>query len=124
MKTVPEHIKLDKKRNVLELSYEEQTYSLNAEFLRVLSPSAEVKGHGPNDKRTPLNKEKVVLQGLEAQGNYAIKLLFDDGHDTGIYSWDYLFDLAVNQDKHWKDYLADAELEREKHNSVQTIQWR
>lgn len=124
MNQIPNRIKLDKKNNCLELGYSEQSYSLPAEYLRVLSPSAEVKGHGPSDKKTPLDKETVKLSGLEAQGNYAIKLIFDDGHDTGIYSWDYLFDLAINREKHWTQYLSEAEAERQKRDNIQPLQWR
>jgi len=124
MNTIPSRIKLDKKENKLELEFAGEHYVLGAEFLRVLSPSAEVKGHGPNDKKTPLNKQNVALINLEAQGNYAIKLVFDDGHDTGIYSWAYLYDLAKNQDQHWQQYLKDAESERQKQNEVQPLKWQ
>jgi len=100
----PSAIKLHKASRTLELHYGEQSYSLSAEFLRVHSPSAEVQGHGrPILQHGKLN---VALERIEPAGNYALKLCFDDGHDSGLYTWDYLYQLATRQDELWADYLA------------------
>jgi DUF971 family protein len=100
---IPTAIKLHKASKTLELEYGAERYRLSAEFLRVHSPSAEVQGHG-----TPVlqhGKIHVGLSGIEATGNYALKLTFDDGHDSGLFSWDYLYQLASHQDELWADYL-------------------
>ncbi|MDG1579857.1 DUF971 domain-containing protein [Pseudomonas sp. GOM6] len=101
----PSAIKLHKLSKTLELRYGEQSYSLSAEFLRVHSPSAEVQGHGKPILQT--GKLKVGLERIEPAGNYALKLCFDDGHDSGLYTWDYLYQLATRQDALWADYLAE-----------------
>jgi DUF971 family protein len=99
----PSAIKLHKVSRTLELRYGEQSYQLSAEFLRVHSPSAEVQGHGrPILQHGKLN---VALNRVEPAGNYALKLCFDDGHDSGLYSWDYLYQLATRQEQLWADYL-------------------
>jgi DUF971 family protein len=100
---IPTAIKLHKASKTLELHYGEQRYQLSAEFLRVHSPSAEVQGHG--NPVLQYGKQHVALTGLEPAGNYALKLVFDDGHDSGLYSWDYLHQLATHQDELWQDYL-------------------
>ena len=82
------------------------TTSLSAEYLRVESPSAEVQGHGPDQKRIVPGKRSVAIIGIEPVGNYAVRLLFEDGHDTGIYSWEYLFELGTQQTQRWNAYLA------------------
>lgn len=108
---VPTDIKLQKASKTLSLTYPDgQTYVLSAEYLRVHSPSAEVRGHGKPILQT--GKIDVGLTGLAAVGNYALKLVFDDGHDTGLYSWDYLYDLAVNQPQHWQAYLDQLQAAR------------
>ena len=102
---MPTAIKLHKASRTLELAYGSERYQLGAEFLRVHSPSAEVQGHG-----TPIlqyGKLNVALSRVEPAGNYALKLCFDDGHDSGLYTWDYLYQLAVRQDALWADYLAE-----------------
>lgn len=101
---IPSAIKLHKASKTLELRYGEQSYQLSAEFLRVHSPSAEVQGHGKPILQT--GKLHVGLSSLEPAGNYALKLCFDDGHDSGLFTWDYLFELATRQDSLWADYLA------------------
>lgn len=101
---MPTSIKLHKASKLLELQYGEQRYSLSAEFLRVHSPSAEVQGHGKPILQT--GKLGVGLQRLEPAGNYALKLCFDDGHDSGLFTWDYLYQLATRHDELWADYLA------------------
>ena len=100
---IPTAIKLHKASKTLELHYGEQRYPLSAEFLRVHSPSAEVQGHG--NPVLQYGKQHVALTGIEPAGNYALKLVFDDGHDSGLYSWDYLHQLATHQDELWQDYL-------------------
>lgn len=101
----PEKILLHKKSKQLELVFEGQNYRLDAEYLRVLSPSAEVRGHGAGQGTLPHGKQDVGIENIEAAGNYALKILFDDQHDSGIYTWDYLHDLCVNQGNLWQDYL-------------------
>ena len=81
---------------------------ISAELLRVESPSAEVQGHSPNEKKTILNKNKVSITNIEKVGNYAIRIIFDDGHYTGIYSWSYLIKMAENNLEIYKDYLKRA----------------
>jgi DUF971 family protein len=105
----PSKIQLHRKSKVLELTYGDGTFRLSAEYLRVYSPSAEVKGHGPGQEVLQTGKQHVGITGLESAGNYAIRLIFDDGHDSGIYTWDYLYDLGSNQDRYWQDYLDRLE---------------
>lgn len=108
MATVPSKIKLHKASGELELHFPSQPpCTLTSEFLRVHSPSAEVKGHGPGQAVLQVGKIGVRINSLEKNGNYAIRILFDDGHDSGIYSWDYLFELCQNRQAYWETYLAD-----------------
>ncbi|MGE6794083.1 DUF971 family protein [Pseudomonas guineae] len=102
---IPTAIKLHKASKTLELHYgADEQYTLPAEFLRVHSPSAEVQGHGHPILQT--GKLNVGLSKIEPAGNYALKLSFDDGHDSGLFSWDYLEQLALRQAELWRDYLA------------------
>jgi DUF971 family protein len=102
----PTEIKLLQKSRVLEITFEDgQSFSLPCEYLRVYSPSAEVRGHSFAHGKTEVGKEKVNIIGMEPVGQYAIKLVFDDGHDTGIYSFDWLYELGVNQESYWQRYL-------------------
>lgn len=102
---MPTAIKLHKVSKTLELHYaKDEVYSLPAEFLRVHSPSAEVQGHGKPILQT--GKLGVGLSKIEPAGNYALKLSFDDGHDSGLFTWDYLEQLALRQAELWADYLA------------------
>lgn len=101
---IPSAIKLHKASRTLELRYGEHSYQLSAEYLRVHSPSAEVRGHGKPVLQS--GKLHVALDKVEPAGNYALKLSFDDGHDSGLYSWDYLHHLATQQDSLWAGYLA------------------
>lgn len=104
---VPTEIKLHRKSATLELTYAERgPVILSAEFLRVHSPSAEVRGHGRGQEVLQTGKRYVAIKHIESVGNYAIKLSFDDGHDSGIYSWDYLLELGENEGSLWQDYLA------------------
>lgn len=106
MALAPVTVKLKKKSAVLTLGYSDGTlYELSAEFLRVHSPSAEVRGHGNAQATLQTGKRHVGISHLEAVGNYAIRLFFDDGHSSGIYSWDYLHQLCTRQDALWQDYL-------------------
>ncbi|MDD9891532.1 MAG: DUF971 domain-containing protein [Gammaproteobacteria bacterium] len=104
---VPTDIRLHKKSATLELVYADGiTHALSAEFLRVHSPSAEVRGHGIGQEVLQSGKRHVKLTNVQSVGNYAVKLVFDDGHDTGIYSWDYLRELGEDEKELWNTYLA------------------
>ncbi|HTF95898.1 MAG TPA: DUF971 domain-containing protein [Cellvibrio sp.] len=105
MTLVPSKIKLHKQSQQLELHFNGEQFLLPAEFLRVHSPSAEVKGHGPGQEVLQFGKKDVAITGIERAGNYALKLTFSDGHNTGIYTWDYFFELGKNQQKLWNEYL-------------------
>jgi len=105
--TTPTEIKLHTESKELELVFNDQQYRVSYEMLRVLSPSAEVQGHG-----TPIlqsGKRFVTIRDLEPVGNYAVKITFDDGHDSGLYSWAYLHKLCTEKDALWEDYLAQLE---------------
>jgi DUF971 family protein len=103
----PIDIKLHQASRLLEIKFDNNTECmLSCEFLRVHSPSAEVKGHGPGQEVLQLDKENVNILAIEPVGNYAIKLIFSDGHDTGLYSWDYLYDLARDYEALWLEYLG------------------
>jgi DUF971 family protein len=102
----PTDIKLHRKSGILELTWEDGgIYSLSAEFLRVHSPSAEVRGHGPGQEVLQTGKKDVRIDTIEPVGNYAVRLQFDDDHNTGIYSWEYLYELCLNQANLWDAYL-------------------
>ncbi len=102
----PTEINLHQKSRILEIEFEDGSrHKLSCEYLRVYSPSAEVRGHGPGEEKLQLGKENVTIEAIEPVGNYAVKLVFDDGHNTGMYSWEYLYDLAINQEQNWKRYL-------------------
>ena len=102
----PININLHQKSRVLELEYEDgRVHRLPCEYLRVYSPSAEVTGHGPGQEILQLNKEEVSIEAIEPQGNYALKFIFDDKHDTGIYTWEYLYELGESYEEKWQDYL-------------------
>ncbi len=106
---VPTGIKLHRRSQTLELVFENDTFELSAEYLRVFSPSAEVRGHGKGQEVLQLNKQGARIIGVEPQGNYAIRLTFGDGHDSGIYTWEYLYDLGKNQEIHWSKYLSKVQ---------------
>jgi DUF971 family protein len=106
----PTEIKLHQKSRELEIAFDDQRqFRLSCEFLRVHSPSAEVRGHGPGQEVLQVGKKNVDITAIEPVGTYAVKLVFSDGHDTGIYSWDYFYDLGVKQNEYWKTYLARME---------------
>lgn len=114
---VPSGIVLHNASRVLELQYTHAvSYRIPFELLRVYSPSAEVRGHGEGQETPQTGKREVSIASIEPVGSYALQPTFSDGHSTGIYTWDYLFDLATNQDKYWAEYfekLARAGLERD-----------
>jgi DUF971 family protein len=115
---IPTEITLHKQSKSLGLVYGDTHYQLSAEYLRVFSPSAEVRGHGPGQEVLQVNKEQVGISQIEPVGHYAIKIYFDDGHDSGLYSWDYLYELATHQTDLWQDYLnrlAEAGYQRQTH---------
>lgn len=102
----PTEINFHKVSRTLEIEFNDGAkFSMPAEYLRVYSPSAEVQGHGPGQEVLQLGKEDVNIAQLEPVGHYAISLIFDDNHDTGIYSWDYLYQLGAHYDKKWETYL-------------------
>jgi len=104
---IPASVNLHSQSRTLELAYEDdERYELSCELLRVCSPSAEVRGHGPGQEVLQADKKNVGIDEIKAVGNYALQLCFDDGHDTGIYSWDYLYDLCQNRERYWEKYLA------------------
>jgi DUF971 family protein len=106
----PTEIRLDRATRVLHVSFDDGTeYALPAEYLRVESPSAEVQGHHPAQKRTVAGRRHVGIIGIEPVGHYAVRLTFDDLHDTGIFSWDYLTMLGREQDRLWAEYLDALE---------------
>ena len=102
----PTDIKLHQKSRVLEVAFDDGShFNLPCEYLRVYSPSAEVRGHAPGQEVLQVGKENVNITNIEPVGSYAVCLFFDDGHSTGIYSWDWLHHLGTNQDSLWKQYL-------------------
>ena len=107
-KTVPTptEIRLKQGARDLVVSFDDSSeFTYSCEYLRVHSPSAEVKGHGPGQETLQVGKEDVVITAIEPVGHYAVRLVFDDGHDTGIYAWDYLYHLCVDRERLWQDYL-------------------
>ena len=106
----PVNIALHQVSNFLEIEFDDSSKAkLSTEYLRVFSPSAEVKGHSPGQEVLQSGKKSVKIDSIEPVGNYAIRLLFNDGHHTGIFTWDYLHELAVNHAENWADYLARLE---------------
>ena len=106
---IPTEITLHRASRTLELAYGEERYQLPHEFLRVLSPSAEVRGHGPGQETLQTGKRLVEIKGIEPVGHYAIRLVFSDGHDSGIYSWELLHEFCINRDRLWEAYLQKLE---------------
>jgi len=106
----PTEIRLNRETKTLDIDFEDgKSFSLPAEFLRVESPSAEVQGHGPNQKQTIAGRRHVGIMDVEPVGNYAVRLKFDDLHDTGIFSWETLYDYGTRFDEMWAAYVADLE---------------
>lgn len=106
----PTEIRLKSEEKALEIDFDDgRSFSLPAELLRVESPSAEVQGHSPNEKKTVAGRRHVGILGVEPVGHYAIRIKFDDLHDTGIFSWEYLYRMGENQDELWQSYVAALE---------------
>ncbi len=102
----PVAINLHQTSRILEVEYDDgEKFELSCEYLRVHSPSADVKGHGPGQEVLQTGKENVNISEIEPVGNYAVKLIFDDGHNTGLYSWSYLYELGIEHDNNWVNYL-------------------
>ena len=117
MSPIPASINLKKQSRKLQLEYEDgQVFDLDFEFLRVHSPSAEVKGHGPGTEVLQSGKLGIGITAIDPIGNYAIRLRFDDGHDSGLFTWEYLHELGLKQEQYWQEYLVklqQAGLQRE-----------
>ncbi len=117
----PTEINLHQKSRILEISFDNgNVFKLPYEYLRVYSPSAEVRGHGPGQGVLQVGKEKVSITKIDPVGSYAIQPHFDDGHDTGIYSWETLYDLGVNHERYWKEYLESLEAAGHKRMTAST----
>jgi len=102
----PVSINLKTKSRLLTVDFDDgSSFELSCELLRVYSPSAEVRGHGPGQEVLQIGKENVAIDKIEAVGNYAVKLVFSDGHDSGIYTWELLHDLGTKQEQYWESYL-------------------
>ena len=121
MQKIPTKIQLHKQSQQLELHFGVEQFLLTAEFLRVYSPSAEVMGHGPDQAVLQHGKKDVAINKIERAGNYAIKIFFNDGHDSGIFTWAYLYELGSAYEKLWQEYLnalIHAGKTREKDTSI------
>lgn len=109
---IPTEIKLHQKSRILEVAFANgERFELSCEFLRVFTPSAEARGHGPGQETLQIGKRDVEIERIEAVGNYAIKPVFSDGHDSGLYSWDMLYNLGVHRDELWQAYLDRLQAE-------------
>lgn len=107
---IPTEIKLHQQSHILEVAFNDGSrFNMPCEYLRVFSPSAEVRGHGPGQEVLQVGKKNVEIKAIEPVGQYAVVLVFTDGHDSGIYSWDYLYDLGKKQDFYWQAYLRRLE---------------
>jgi DUF971 family protein len=103
---IPTEIKLHQQSRVMEVAFNDgRQFNLPYEYLRVFSPSAEVRGHGPGQEVLQVGKKNIEIKNIEPVGQYAVVLVFSDGHDSGIYSWDYLYDLGAKQEFYWNSYL-------------------
>ena len=110
MKPRPTEIKLHQKSRVLEVAFDDGShFNLPCEYLRVYSPSAEVRGHGPGQEVLQVGKEAVNISAIDPVGSYAVRLHFDDGHNTGLYSWNLLYELGAHQAERWQTYLDRME---------------
>lgn len=106
MQYTPVEIRLRKQSRLLTVTFEgDESFDLPFEYLRISSPSAEVQGHGPGQGTLPLGKEDVQVRELEPVGHYAVRIIFDDGHDSGLYTWKYLHELGIEQTTRWQAYL-------------------
>ncbi len=104
----PTELRLHKDRKILTAAFDNgESFDLSAEYLRVRSPSAEVQGHSPAERRVVAGKRDVQILEVQPVGNYAVRLIFDDTHSTGIFSWDYLFELGRNREMYWREYIDE-----------------
>ncbi len=118
----PTDIKLHQKSRKLEISFDTgETFLLPCEYLRVHSQSAEVAGHSPEQAVLQIGKENVNIESITQVGNYAVKLHFNDGHDTGLYTWEWLYDLSQNQTNYWQSYLLQLKKAGYHHSSLEEI---
>ncbi len=118
----PSEIKLHQASRLLEIAFDDGSrHHLPLEYLRVYSPSAEVRGHGPGQEVLQVGKERVNITNIEPVGTYAVRLCFDDGHDSGLYSWEWLHHLAVNHERLWQDYLVRLERAGYRRNSSDNV---
>ena len=106
----PTELRVSKDRRTLTVAFDDgESFALPAEYLRVTSPSAEVQGHSPSERKTVPGKMNVEIIGVEPVGNYAVKIVYDDMHSTGIYGWEYLRELGSNQAERWQNYLSELD---------------
>jgi DUF971 family protein len=106
MPATPREIRLRTESRLLVVSFDDDSdFEYSFEYLRAHSPSAEVKGHGPGQEVLQVDKENVILKTIEPVGHYAVRLVFDDGHDSGLYTWQYLYDLGLHKEANWQSYL-------------------
>ena len=104
----PKELRLKDQGRLLQVAFESgQTFDLSAEYLRVMSPSAEVRGHSPQERKTVGGKRAAAITSVEPVGTYAVRLSFADGHDTGIYTWVYLYELGAEFEAKWADYMSE-----------------
>ena len=109
----PTELRLDRDKRVLTVAFDDgQSFALPAELLRVLSPSAEVQGHSPDQRVTVPGKRNVGIARIEPVGNYAVRIVFTDGHDTGLFVWEYLRELGEQKEERWQDYLKELSAKR------------
>ena len=110
-KHYPKNIELRKKSRRLIVTFDTgEIFDFSAEFLRVYSPSADVKGHSPGQAVLQVGKEDATIEDVEPIGNYAVRLVFGDGHDTGLYTWDYLYEMGVQKKEYWGNYIEALQL--------------
>jgi DUF971 family protein len=122
MTPMPIDIKLHQRSRKLEIQFDnDEVYEYTCEYLRIYSQSAEVTGHAPGQETLQLHKQNVNIEAISPVGNYAIKLHFNDGHDTGLYTWERLYDLGVNQQKYWMDYLRNVMRAGETHPELEQL---
>lgn len=115
----PTNINLHQKSRILEIEFDDgKTFKYTCEFLRVHSPSAEVQGHGPGEEKLQVGKEDIAITAVEPVGHYAIKLVFDDNHDSGLYSWNYLYELGEHYEAKWQNYLQRLKTAGVKHKAI------
>ena len=119
---MPTKLTYHKRSQTLEVEFNQARFEFSSEFLRVHSPSAEVKGHGPGQETLVLDKASVQISAIQPQGNYAIKIVFDDGHDSGIYTWNYLCELGERKTELWQNYQQKV-TEHHENKDTSAIKW-